>query len=226
MSDDAILVGPKVAPHSGGPAKKLVVLLHGVGADGNDLIALATPLAPYLPEVEFIAPDAPQACDMAPFGRQWFSLQDWTPAAMLAGIQASAPALNAFLDAELEKRGLNESDLALVGFSQGTMMSLYVAPRRAQPCAGVVGFSGALMGSDLLANEIVSRPPMVLVHGEADEMVDPAALPAAHNTLAAAGIEVSAYMVPGLGHSIDPNGLGICVQFLAERLGFPLPTGD
>ncbi len=220
------LAGPSFPPHSGGPPTKLVVMLHGVGADGNDLIGLAPHLAPFLPDAEFLSPDGPQPCDMAPMGRQWFSLRNVSHDAMLAGIQESAPTVDRFLDAALEARGLNDGDLALLGFSQGTMMSLYVAPRRAQACAGVVGFSGALMGSDLLAQEIVSRPPMVLVHGEADDMVDPAALPAARDALAAAGIEVSAYMVPGLGHSIDPNGLGICLQFLAERLGFPLPTGD
>ncbi len=219
------LAGPSFPPHSGGPPTKLVVMLHGVGADGNDLIGLAPHLAPFLPDAEFLSPDGPQPCDMAPMGRQWFSLRNVSHDAMLAGIQESAPTVDRFLDAALEARGLNDSDLALLGFSQGTMMSLYVAPRRAAACAGVVGFSGALVGAADLAREARSRPPMALVHGDADEVVYPDSLHAACAALEDAGFDVAAYMVPGLGHGIDPNGLGICVRFLADKLGFPVPGG-
>ncbi|HET7593957.1 MAG TPA: phospholipase, partial [Stellaceae bacterium] len=157
------LSGPVRKPASGGKPRQLVVLLHGVGADGNDLIGLAPYWAPALPNAEFVSPDAPFPCDMAPYGRQWFSLQDRSPAAILGGVRAAAPILDAFLDEALAARGLEPSQLALVGFSQGTMMSLYVGPRREKALAGIVGYSGALIGADTLAQETRSRPPVLLV---------------------------------------------------------------
>src|SRR5690242_18353856 len=142
------LSGPSRKPASGGAPRQLVILLHGLGADGNDLIGLAPYWAPLLPDAEFVAPDAPFPCDMAPFGRQWFSLQDRSPLAILAGVRAAAPILDVFIDEALKARNLDESRLALVGFSQGTMMSLYVGLRRAKALAGIVGFSGALLGPE------------------------------------------------------------------------------
>ena len=133
------LEGPGQPPRAGGKPKSLVVLLHGLGADGNDLISLAPYWAPLLPSTEFVSPNAPFPCDMAPYGFQWFSFQDRTPAAVLAGIRAAAPFLDTFLDEVLAARGLDESRLALVGFSQGTMMSLHVGLRRAKPVAGSLG---------------------------------------------------------------------------------------
>ena len=147
------LSGPRLPPQHG-KATHLVVLCHGYGADGNDLIGLAPDWAPLLPETEFLAPDGPEPCDMAPCGRQWFSLQDRSSEAILAGVQATAPILDEFLDELLKARGLGDDKLALVGFSQGTMMSLYVGPRRARPCAAILGYSGALVGPLLLAAEI------------------------------------------------------------------------
>ncbi len=144
------LSGPVRKPASGSKPRQLVVLLHGVGADGHDLIGLAPYWAPALPDAEFVSPDAPFPCDMAPYGRQWFSLQDRTPNAILGGVRAAAPILDAFLDEALAARGLDASQLALVGFSQGTMMSLYVGPRRAEALAGIIGYSGALIGADTL----------------------------------------------------------------------------
>jgi phospholipase/carboxylesterase len=218
------LTGSRHPPHAGGPPRQLVVLLHGVGADGSDLISLASYWAPLVPDAEFCAPDAPYPCDMAPFGRQWFSLQDRSPAAILAGVRATAPILDAFLDDALAERGLASSQLALVGFSQGTMMSLYVAPRRAAPVAGVVGYSGALVGADALARELRSRPPVLLVHGDADDVVPPSALPLAVSRLEAAGIAVESVLRPGLGHSIDETGLRRGIAFLRRVLG--VATGD
>ncbi|MBL8831667.1 MAG: phospholipase, partial [Rhodospirillales bacterium] len=154
------LDGPRLAPQSGGKAKSVVVLLHGLGADGNDLISLAPLWARVLPDTAFVSPHAPFPCDMAPYGRQWFSLLDRSPARVLAGVQAAAPILDSFLDAELARHDLPPERLALVGFSQGTMMSLYVAPRRAVAIAGVVGFSGALIGAELMAQDMRSRPPV------------------------------------------------------------------
>jgi phospholipase/carboxylesterase len=212
------LSGPRVAPKSG-VAKQLVVLLHGVGADGNDLIGLAPVLARFLPHAAFVAPNGPAPCDMAPFGYQWFSLQDRRSEALLRGVQAAAPLLDAFLDEELERYGLSARQLALVGFSQGTMMSLYVAPRRPAPVAAVLGFSGALLGADALKVEAVSRPPVFLVHGDADEIVPVGALSAAVAGLQAADIPVRFEVRPGLPHAIDPDGIAHGGAFLAAAFG-------
>lgn len=212
------LSGPSRKPASGGAARQLVVLLHGLGADGNDLIGLAPYWAPLVPEAEFLSPHAPFPCDMAPMGRQWFSLQDRSQTAILAGIRAAAPVLDGFLDEALAQRGLDERQLALVGFSQGTMMSLYVGPRRAKTLAGIVGYSGALVGPELLPTEIRSRPPMLLVHGDADQVVPPAALPLAVAGLRAAGVPVEEIVRPGLGHGIDEEGLRRGGLFLKEKL--------
>jgi phospholipase/carboxylesterase len=213
------LSGPARKPASGGAPRQLVLLLHGVGADGNDLIGLAPYWAPLLPDAEFVAPDAPYPCDMAPFGRQWFSLQDRTPAAILAGVRATAPILDAFIDAALAARNLDDGRLALVGFSQGTMMSLYVGLRRAKPAAAILGYSGALVGAELLAQEIRSRPPVLLVHGDADEIVPPMMLPHAVAALRAAQVPVEDLTCPGLGHGIDEAGLRRGAAFLRQALG-------
>ncbi len=213
------LSGPAHKPAGGGKPRRLVVLLHGLGADGNDLIGLAPYWAPLLPEAEFVAPDAPFPCDMAPVGRQWFSLQDRSPAAILAGVRAAAPMLDAFIDASLAARGLGDEALALVGFSQGTMMSLHVGLRRAKPCAGIVGYSGALIGADALGQEIRARPPVLLVHGDADEVVPPQALPQAVRALESAGVAVASLVSPGLGHGIDEAGLRRGGAFLREAFG-------
>ena len=218
MSQPISLTGPSRPPASGGKPSKLVVLLHGVGANGDDLIDLAQSWASALPEAEFLSPNAPFPCDMAPFGYQWFSLRDPTLDGMLDGVRTAAPILDAFLDESLRARGLTDADLALVGFSQGTMMSLHVAPRRPTPCAGALGYSGALLAPVLLLDEAVSRPDMLLIHGDADEVVDPAALPLAEKALKTVDINVSAVMRPGLGHGIDPEGIVLGGRFLAERL--------
>jgi len=205
-------------PPKSGKTKSLVVLLHGVGADGNDLLGLAPYWAPALPDTEFVSPHAPFPFDMAPTGRQWFSLQDRTPATVLTGIQTAAPILDHFLDELLVARGLDESRLALVGFSQGTMMSLYCGLRRAKPLACIVGYSGALAGAALLAKEIRSRPPVLLVHGEDDPVVPFTSLDAAVKTLAANGVNVESLARPGLGHSIDEEGLKRGGEFLTAAL--------
>jgi phospholipase/carboxylesterase len=215
----AKLLGPATGPLAGGAPRHLVVLLHGVGADGQDLIGLAPMLAEKLPHALFVAPDAPQPCDMAPYGRQWFSLQDRRPAAMLAGARRMAPLLDAFLDKLLRRHGLDESRLALVGFSQGTMMSLLVGPRRARPPAAILGFSGALLGAEDLPHEARSRPPVMLVHGNADDVVPVDALFRAVAGLQAAEIPVQWIIRPGLPHSIDPEGIEAGGKFLADMLG-------
>ena len=210
-------------PASGGIARQVVILLHGVGADGADLFGLVPYVAPMLPDAVFISPDAPFAYDMAPFGRQWFSLQDRSGPALAAGVRATAPLLDSFIDAKLAEYGMDDSDLAVIGFSQGTMMALHVAPRRAKTCAGIVGFSGAVVAGETLADEVLSRPRVLLVHGDADPVVNPASLATAERTLAAVGIPVLTELRPDLDHSIDGPGLALATAFLRQAFGLPLP---
>src|ERR1700747_2225779 len=212
------LSGPSRPPAAGGRPSRLVILLHGLGADGNDLIGLAPYWAPLLPTAEFLSPNAPFPCDMAPYGYQWFSAQDRSPAAVLAGVRAAAPFLDAFIDDALAKRGLDDADLALVGFSQGTMMSLNVGLRPSKPVAGIVGFSGRLLAPELLASELRSRPRTLLVHGTDDPLVPYESLAAAEATLKGADVPVETLPCPGIGHSIDEHGLGRGGAFLKNVL--------
>jgi phospholipase/carboxylesterase len=217
------LSGPSRPPASGGKPRRLVILLHGLGADGNDLIGLAPYWARLLPEAEFLSPNAPFPCDIAPYGYQWFSSQDRSPEAVLGGVRAAAPILDAFIDEALEERGLDSRELALVGFSQGTMMSLFVGLRRAAPIAGIVGFSGRLLAPELLAGELRSRPPILLVHGTEDPLVPYGSLAAAESTLKAAGVPVETLTSVGIGHSIDDQGVRRGGQFLKNVLNGTTP---
>lgn len=203
------LSGPRQAAADGGAARQVVVLLHGLGADGQDLIGLAREWSAVLPHATFVAPDGPAACDMAPFGRQWFSLQSFEPAAMLAGVRAAAPVVDAFIDTELARSGLDDSALALVGFSQGGAVALHVAMRRAKSCAAVIGYSSFLIAPELLANQLRARPPVLLVHGDADEIVPAGAQAQAETALRDAGVPVGTHLRPGLGHAIDAVGLSL-----------------
>lgn len=212
------LSGPVFGPVKP-PARQLVVLLHGVGADGDDLIGLAPHLAEVLPHAAFCSPNGPERYDMAPFGYQWFSLSDRALDALAAGVRRAAPVLNAFLDAELAKFALDDKSLALVGFSQGTMVALYTALRRPKPCAAVVGFSGALLGVETLAMEIKSRPPVLLVHGDQDPVVPVQALGHAAAALSFHGVAVEHHLRPGLGHGIDGPGLALAARFLVQSFG-------
>ena len=217
------LSGPSRPPASGGKPRRLVILLHGLGADGNDLIGLAPYWARLLPDAEFLSPNAPFPCDMAPYGYQWFSSQDRSPEAVLGGVRAAAPILDAFIDEALEERRLGSRELALVGFSQGTIMSLFVGLRRAEPVAGIVGFSGRLLAPELLASELRSRPPVLLVHGTEDPLVPYGSLAAAETTLKAAGVPVETVTSVGIGHSIDDQGLRRGGQFLKNVLSGTTP---
>jgi phospholipase/carboxylesterase len=201
----------------------VIVFVHGYGADGADLLGLAEPLAPHLPDVAFYAPDAPEPCAGNPVGRQWFPipwLDGSTQAAAETSMARSAADLDAFIDRVLADEGLPPERLVLFGFSQGTMMCLQTAPRRPEPVAAIVGFSGRLLGPERLAAEVVSRPPVLLVHGDADEVVPPESLPEAASALEDAGFDVAVYVMQGTGHGIAPDGLGVAVGWLRERLGF------
>jgi phospholipase/carboxylesterase len=214
------LEGPELAPAAGGAPEQLVMLLHGVGADGSDLIGLAPFFQAVLPAAQFVSPNAPFAFDMAPFGHQWFSLQDMSAEARLRGARDAAPILDAFIDERLARHGLAEDRLALVGFSQGAMMALYVGLRRRRRLAGIVGFSGMLVGGELLPLELRSRPPVLLVHGDADQVLPAAALPAARAGLEAVGVAVESHLRPGLGHGIDEAGIRLALRFLVKCFGF------
>ncbi len=217
------LSGPSRPPVAGGKSRFLVILLHGLGADGNDLIGLQQYWGRLVPDAEFISPNAPFPCDMAPYGYQWFSSQDRNPAAVLAGVRAAAAPLDAFIDEELQKRGLADGDAALVGFSQGTMMSLYVGLRRERPLAGILGYSGRLIAPELLAEELRSRPRVLLVHGTADPLVPFQSLAAAEAALKEAGVPVETLACVGTEHAIDPEGLQRGGLFLREVLSAPRP---
>jgi phospholipase/carboxylesterase len=213
------LQGPRRAPAAGGPATSLIVLLHGLGADGADLIELAGPLGQVMPHAAFVAPDAPEPCDMAPYGRQWFSLQSRAPASLAAGADRAAPVLAAFIEGELAARRLDPSRLALVGFSQGTMMALHLGLRQLPAPAAIVGFSGLLVAPERLAGELRGAPPVLLIHGTADEVVPFAMLDQALAGLRGAGIAPESLARPGLGHGIDEAGMAAAASFLERHLG-------
>lgn len=202
-------------------ARALVVFLHGYGADGADLLGLADVLAPHLPGVAFVAPDAPERCVGGGFGYQWFPIPwiDGSPeAAAEAGLEAAARDLNGFLDAQLAEEGLGPDRLVLVGFSQGAMMSLHVAPRRDREVAGIVAISGRLLRPEVLASEAVVKPPVLLIHGDQDPVVPFSDMGSAGDALVAAGFPTYGHVMQGTGHGIAPDGLGVTLQFLKERL--------
>jgi phospholipase/carboxylesterase len=209
-----MLDGPRWGPKEEGRAEQLVVLCHGVGADGYDLIDLAPGWGFALPHAVFVAPDGPERYDAMPVGRQWFALWDRTPEQRAASAAAAAVLLDAFIDAELARLGLPGGACALVGFSQGAMMALHTGPRRAIPPAAVVAYSGALLAPEALA-ATPSRPPVLLVHGESDETVPVAESRRAEAALREAGFAVEALYRPRLGHGIDDAGLEAGARFLA-----------
>ncbi|MDF0602639.1 alpha/beta fold hydrolase [Psychromarinibacter sp. C21-152] len=204
-----------------GQAKSVVVFLHGYGADGDDLLGLAEPLAPHLPDTVFVAPDAPEPCVNNPMGYQWFPipwLDGSSEAVAEQAMMQSVQDLNAYLDGVLLEEGLTPDRMVLFGFSQGTMMSLHVAPRRPDPVAAVVGFSGRILQPETLAEEAVSKMPVLLVHGDQDEVVPPHSLSEAGNALQEAGFEVYAHVMEGTGHGIAPDGLSVALAFIREKL--------
>ncbi|MCE0504612.1 alpha/beta fold hydrolase [Roseivivax sp. GX 12232] len=218
-----VLQAGRKEPKSG-DIRSVVVFLHGYGANGADLLGLADPLAEHLPDTLFVAPDAPEACAGAPFGFQWFPIP-WIDGSSQEdseeGMRAAAQDLDAFLDSLMVDEDVMPEQVALFGFSQGTMMSLQVAPRREDALAGIAGFSGRLLNPELLVDEVVSRPPVLLVHGDQDDVVPPQSLPEAAEALQKAGwTDVYAHVMKGTAHGIDPEGLGVALAFLRDKCGF------
>ncbi|MWB79582.1 alpha/beta fold hydrolase [Pseudooceanicola sp. 216_PA32_1] len=206
-----------------GEVRSIVVFLHGYGANGADLLGIADVLAEHLPDTLFIAPDAPETVPGAPFGFQWFPIP-WLDGSSEEeaerGMTQAVEDVNAFLDALMVDEDVLPEQVVLFGFSQGTMMSLHVAPRREDPVAGIVAFSGRLLRPETLEDEVVSRMPVLLVHGDADEVVPPQSLPAAAEALQGAGFkEVFAHVMKGTGHGIAPDGLSVALAFMRDKLG-------
>lgn len=211
-----------------GPADpaRVVVFLHGYGADGADLLGLADVLAPHLPDTAFYAPDAPEPCAANPGGRQWFPIpfmdgasEDEARASMAKSIED----LNLFLDKVLDDEGLAPEEMAVIGFSQGTMMALYVLPRRVQPVAGIVAFSGRLLEPESLAGEARVKPPVILIHGDQDPVVPFGDMRLAGQALTEAGFTTYGHVMEGTGHGIAPDGLSVALAFLRQHFGLDAP---
>ncbi|WP_283967811.1 alpha/beta fold hydrolase [Tritonibacter sp. AK171] len=216
-----VLTAGRKEPLSG-ETRSAVVFLHGYGANGADLLGLADPLAEHLPDTLFVAPDAPEACAGAPMGFQWFPIP-WIDGSSeeesMRGMMAAVDDLNAFLDALMVDEDLLPEQVVLLGFSQGTMMALHVAPRREDPVAGIVAFSGRLLSPDTFSDDVVSRMPVLLVHGDEDDVVPPQSLPQAAEALQEAGFQdVFAHVMKGTGHGIAPDGLSVALAFMRDKL--------
>ena len=217
-----VLTAGRKEPQSG-ETRSIVVFLHGYGANGADLLGLADVLGEHLPDTLFVAPDAPETIPMMPAGLQWFPIP-WIDGSSEEeserGLMAASDDLNAFLDALMVDEDVLPEQVVLFGFSQGTMMALQVAPRREDALAGIVAFSGRLLAPELLKDEVQSRPPVLLVHGDADDVVPPQSLPEAAEALQAAGWQdVYAHIMKGTGHGIAPDGLSVALAFMRDKLG-------
>ena len=205
-----------------GTTKSVVVFLHGYGADGADLLGLADPLSEHMPDTTFIAPDAPEKCLGNPMGYQWFPIP-WLDGSSeedsMRGVEMATGDINAFLDQVLEDEGIEPSQLIVFGFSQGTMMSLRVLPRRDEPIAGLVAFSGRMLEPDQFAENVVSKLPILLVHGDQDDMVPPGHFSESGEVLQAAGFETYGFIMKGTGHGIAMDGLSVALSFMLDNLG-------
>ncbi|MEZ5757958.1 MAG: dienelactone hydrolase family protein [Emcibacteraceae bacterium] len=215
MSELPVLNGPRVEPENGNP-DKLVILCHGYGSNGDDLIGLVPHLRHAMPNAVYISPNAPELCYGAPNGYQWFALSTLSREERLVGTLKATPILDHFIDQELKRYGLENKDLVLIGFSQGTMMALHVGLRRKSDIAGIIGFSGAMTLPENWKNEITSKPPVVLIHGDMDNVVPVEMMHQAFIALKDVGINVESHVSPGIMHSIGPDGLQKALEFLAK----------
>lgn len=221
MADPALkrLEGPTIPPLSG-KAKQLVIFLHGYGSNGADLIDIGEQWAEELPDCAFVSPNAPDVCEQYAAGFQWFSIRAIDPQSFEReqSAQRALPALNAFIDAELEKWGVDESRLVVGGFSQGAMMAMYAMPRRKKPCAGVIGWSGMLIDAEGLKAPGIVKMPILAIHGDRDDVVPPSNLAKIDEGFMAAGFDVETMMRPGLTHNIDPMSIARSFEFTRECL--------
>ena len=213
-----MISGPIIEPSSGNPPKQMIIFVHGYGADGNDLISLANYFQSTLPEAIFLSPHAPEACSMNPSGYQWFDLTSTDPAVLWSKILVAADHLNEFIDSKLLEYNIAEENLALIGFSQGTMMSLHVSLRRINTMAAVLGYSGRLIGADLLKNDLISKPSIYLIHGDQDPMVHYQESLTAEKVLKEYGVNIKTHISEHTQHSIAEDGLRIGVDFLTSEL--------
>jgi phospholipase/carboxylesterase len=213
-----MLDGPRLSPASGGKPRSLVIFLHGYGADGSDLLGLGREWAPSLPDTAFVSPHAPDPCAGTSMGRQWFPLTMRDPHEFARGVAAARPALDRFLDAEQKRHGLDDAACALVGFSQGAMMALHVGPLRERQLAGIIGYSGLLADPTILIEKATQKPPVLLIHGDRDEVIPVAAVFSAAQGLAAASIPLEWHISPGVPHGIGPDGLDLGLDFLRRLL--------
>lgn len=216
-----VLNAERRAPKSG-ETQSIVVFLHGYGANGADLLGLSDPLAEHLPDTLFIAPDAPESVAGMAGGYQWFPIP-WIDGSSEEeserGMMQAIDDLNAFLDALMVDEDVLPEQVVLFGFSQGSMMALHVAPRREDEIAGIVAFSGRLLRPETLVDEVVSRPPVLLVHGDIDDVVPPESLPQAAEALQEAGWkDVFAHIMEGTAHGIAPDGLSVALAFMRDKL--------
>ncbi|MDE2765760.1 MAG: dienelactone hydrolase family protein [Chloroflexota bacterium] len=209
------LYGPSRLATSG-RADSVLVMLHGVGSNGDDLMGLAPLLADGLPNTAFHAPDAPHEFEEGMTGYQWYSRRSLD--SRVSGVIAAAPILDRYVDELAEGYGLPPSRCALLGFSQGCIVALHAAPRRAETVAGVVGLSGALITGDALPEEVVSHPPVLLVHGEEDVVLPAEGTRRAGEALGALGIPVETHVLPNLGHAVDRRVVDLTLLFLQRVL--------
>ncbi|KPH66683.1 esterase [Novosphingobium sp. ST904] len=213
-----VLDGPRLEPLSGSKPDALVVLIHGYGSNGDDLISLGKAMQPSLPGAAFVAPNAPDLLPFTADAHQWWPIETFSMAERTAGADAAAPNLDAFLSAELEAAGIESSRLLLIGFSQGTMMALHVGLRRPTALAGIIGISGMLVAPDRLETEIGNRLPVLLIHGTDDDVVPFQSMELASTSLKAAKVPVETHASQEVGHWVSPDGLEAAIDFAGRVL--------